>query len=365
MLTDHLLFTIPFFKHPIEITLLVLFGMIGNLLFTIRMLIQWISSEKNKQSVVPVSFWWLSVVATLVFLIYAYIKQDLPFLLGYLIPLVAYIRNLVIYYRPDRPARSMGPIMLLAFVGMGLMLWTLWQKQAATRVEITGRLEQAGSPLTGTRPYKVEFFNAAQGGERIGWPFPGATKLTADGGFKIVAKPSTKALGEGPVYYQLSLDASRNADQRLDSEDALRLRMPLAEVEEVLDGEEDAPSTGTQTAGETAPLVAEGAKVAGLTSTARRVGLDIWFYFGLLGNLVFTSRFIVAWVESEKRRESVLSMKFWVIGLVGSLMLLVYSLVRRDPVFILGFVFNGIPYVRNIMLIRKRERAAAQQAAQA
>ena len=179
MSKDTLLYTINLFNHPIHITLLTLFGMIGNILFTVRMLIQWLSSEKNKKSVVPVSFWWISLAGTIVFIIYAYLRHELPFILGYAVTMIPYVRNLAIHYRPNRPPRSMGAILMIAVAIGCVLLWATWAKQ-----------------------------------------------------------------GKG--------------------------------------------------------------------------NFDFWFYIGLIGNFVFMTRFIVAWVESEKQRQSVLPLSFWVSSSTAS-----------------------------------------------
>jgi lipid-A-disaccharide synthase-like uncharacterized protein len=78
-----------------------------------------------------------------------------------------------------------------------------------------------------------------------------------------------------------------------------------------------------------------------------------WLLFGLLGNLVFSSRFLVQWIASERARASVVPPVFWHLSLVGSLVLLAYALHRRDPVFVLAYLPNGFVYVRNLMLIRR------------
>ena len=78
-----------------------------------------------------------------------------------------------------------------------------------------------------------------------------------------------------------------------------------------------------------------------------------WLLFGLLGNLVFSSRFLVQWIASERARASVVPPVFWHLSLVGSLVLLAYALHRRDPVFVLAYLPNGFVYVRNLVLIRR------------
>lgn len=88
-------------------------------------------------------------------------------------------------------------------------------------------------------------------------------------------------------------------------------------------------------------------------------GFGIWKAVGFLGLLIFSSRFIVQWIVSERRKESVIPVSFWYLSIVGSLCLLAYALVQRDPVFILSYLFNGFIYIRNLYLIRARRSAQA------
>jgi lipid-A-disaccharide synthase-like uncharacterized protein len=78
-----------------------------------------------------------------------------------------------------------------------------------------------------------------------------------------------------------------------------------------------------------------------------------WLVFGLAGQAAFFSRFLVQWVASERARRSYIPMSFWYLSLVGSLILLVYAIHRREPVFLLGYLPNAVVYVRNIVLIRR------------
>ena len=89
-------------------------------------------------------------------------------------------------------------------------------------------------------------------------------------------------------------------------------------------------------------------------------GIRFWEIVGFLGLIVFSSRFVVQWIESERRKESVIPVSFWYLSIVGSLLLLSYALVRRDPVFILSYLFNGVIYVRNLYLIHRNRRAEAE-----
>jgi lipid-A-disaccharide synthase-like uncharacterized protein len=79
--------------------------------------------------------------------------------------------------------------------------------------------------------------------------------------------------------------------------------------------------------------------------------------WGIIGQIVFTFRFIYQWFYSEKRKQSILPMGFWVISLTGSLMVLTYAIVRKDPVLFIGQLFGLIVYSRNIIIgLKQRKR---------
>ncbi|MDP3339391.1 lipid-A-disaccharide synthase N-terminal domain-containing protein [Frigidibacter sp.] len=83
-----------------------------------------------------------------------------------------------------------------------------------------------------------------------------------------------------------------------------------------------------------------------------------WVIIGLVGQLLFTGRFLVQWLASEKARKSVVPVAFWWFSIGGGLILLAYALYRKDPVFILGQSMGLFIYVRNLWLIRAERRAA-------
>jgi lipid-A-disaccharide synthase-like uncharacterized protein len=76
-------------------------GLAGQGLFTARMLIQWFASEKEKRSVVPVSFWWLSVLGSSLLVAYFLWRKDLVGVLGQGAGWVIYLRNLWLIYRRE------------------------------------------------------------------------------------------------------------------------------------------------------------------------------------------------------------------------------------------------------------------------
>jgi lipid-A-disaccharide synthase-like uncharacterized protein len=80
---------------------------------------------------------------------------------------------------------------------------------------------------------------------------------------------------------------------------------------------------------------------------------DFWLAFGIGAQLLFTARFLVQWIASERAGRSVMPMAFWFFSLLGGLMTLVYGIVRREPVIIMGQALSVFIYVRNVMLILK------------
>ncbi|HEX7124153.1 MAG TPA: lipid-A-disaccharide synthase N-terminal domain-containing protein [Thermodesulfobacteriota bacterium] len=88
--------------------------------------------------------------------------------------------------------------------------------------------------------------------------------------------------------------------------------------------------------------------------------MRVWLLIGLLGQALFSARFLVQWVQSERRGESVVPLAFWYLSLAGGMALLAYAIWRRDPVFILGQAAGLVVYLRNLILIhRPRRRAPA------
>jgi lipid-A-disaccharide synthase-like uncharacterized protein len=81
-----------------------------------------------------------------------------------------------------------------------------------------------------------------------------------------------------------------------------------------------------------------------------------WVMIGLGGQLMFTMRFLVQWIASERARNSVVPMAFWYFSLGGGLILLAYALYRKDPVFILGQAMGLFIYARNLWLIYAHRR---------
>lgn len=83
------------------------------------------------------------------------------------------------------------------------------------------------------------------------------------------------------------------------------------------------------------------------------INLIIW---GSLAQIIFTLRFVFQWLYSEKRKESSLPTGFWILSLTGSLMILSYAIMRKDPVLFIGQMFGFIVYTRNIIIGVKSKR---------
>lgn len=79
----------------------------------------------------------------------------------------------------------------------------------------------------------------------------------------------------------------------------------------------------------------------------------IWIALGLAGQALFSARFLVQWLASERVRRSIIPTAFWWLSLAGGATLLTYAVWRRDPVFILGQGAGLLVYARNLMLIRQ------------
>ena len=78
---------------------------------------------------------------------------------------------------------------------------------------------------------------------------------------------------------------------------------------------------------------------------------QFWLSVGFVGQAFFSMRFLIQWIASEKRKESVIPISFWFFSIGGGVLLLVYALYRRDPVFIAGQALGLLVYVRNLYFI--------------
>jgi lipid-A-disaccharide synthase-like uncharacterized protein len=87
-----------------------------------------------------------------------------------------------------------------------------------------------------------------------------------------------------------------------------------------------------------------------------------WVLFGFLGQAIFASRFLVQWIMSEKKKESFVPKSFWYLSIAGGIVLLIYALYKKDPVFAIGQGSGLIVYIRNLMLITKKKERDVKEA---
>ena len=76
--------------------------------------------------------------------------------------------------------------------------------------------------------------------------------------------------------------------------------------------------------------------------------LDWWIALGFTAQLLFTARFAVQWIASERKNRMVIPLAFWLFSIGGGVLLLAYAIHRRDPVFIAGQGFGIFVYARNL-----------------
>ena len=84
-----------------------------------------------------------------------------------------------------------------------------------------------------------------------------------------------------------------------------------------------------------------------------------WVLLGYVAQIMFTMRFLVQWIASERAGKSVVPTSFWLFSIGGGFLLFVYALYRKDPVFILGQGLGFFIYLRNLYFILRERRAEA------
>ncbi len=211
-----------------ELTYITAIGFAAQLLFSARLIVQWLRSEKAGRVLTPVLFWQLSILASFLLFVYGILRNDFAIILGQVFSYFIYIRNL----------------------------------------QIKDRWRQI--------PFIIRLFSLLT-------PF-----LT---------------VGYGVFYFEESLK--------------LFLQNP------------DIP-----------------------------LKILIW---GSFGQVVFTLRFVYQWGYSEKIQSSVLPLGFWIISLIGSLLIISYGIYRLDLVLVLGQAFGLLIYTRNIILIFRNKRFELQE----
>jgi len=87
--------------------------------------------------------------------------------------------------------------------------------------------------------------------------------------------------------------------------------------------------------------------------------LNLWVIFGFCAQFIFFMRFVVQWWASEKAKKTVVPILFWYLSMLGTSMILIYSVKRKDIVFITASSLNFFLYLRNLIIAKKpcKERA--------
>jgi len=87
--------------------------------------------------------------------------------------------------------------------------------------------------------------------------------------------------------------------------------------------------------------------------------LDSWLVLGLVGQAIFSARFLTQWLASERAGKSVIPVSFWWMSLFGSVILFIYGLKRKEPVLVIGQCSGLWIYGRNLILLRREFRQQA------
>ncbi len=94
-----------------------------------------------------------------------------------------------------------------------------------------------------------------------------------------------------------------------------------------------------------------------LFTQSENAGIATWLMsVGVIGQIVYTGRFIYQWVIAENKQQSDLPINFWVISLVGSAILIFYAIIRKDPVLFASHAGGSVIYLRNIYIGRQAEK---------
>ena len=195
-------------------------GLTAQLLFSLRLIVQWQFSEKENKVVAPTFFWIVSLIASILFFIYGYLRNDFAIMLGQFITYYIYIRNLQLQNQWNRLRKGI----------------------------------------------QIVFIN-----------------------FPLIVLLITFLRGE--------FDFSQLFNQNF---------------------------------------------------------IPVWLLaLGIVSQLIFTLRFIYQWIISEKNKLSQLPSAFWVLSTVGSVIILIYSIFRKDPILFIGHAFGIIIYCRNLMILKK------------
>jgi lipid-A-disaccharide synthase-like uncharacterized protein len=196
-------------------------GFLAQVLFSSRLIVQWLTSEKQKRVVTPSLFWSLSLAASFLLFIYGYLRDDFAIMLGQILTYFIYIRN--------------------------LQIQNYWQK-----IHIILRRLFLLTPL-------ILF-----------------------------------------VYYYNN-------------------------------------------------------NIIDVNNLFKNEAIPLWLLLlGIFSQIVFTLRFIYQWWYSEKYKESILPFGFWLLSIIGSTLILIYAIIRRDPVLLAGHSVGVMIYIRNVILLKRQ-----------
>ena len=196
-------------------------GLIAQLLFSFRLLVQWVSSEKERKVIAPTLFWFISLIASLLLFIYGYLRNDFAIMLGQFITYYIYIRNLQLQHQ-----------------------WNKLQKGIRTLI----------------------------------------------------------------IYFPITIV-----------------------LISILKGEYD------------------------FDLLFNKEYISSWLLaLGIISQLIFTIRFIYQWIFSERIKTSQLPYGFWVISIFGSTLILIYAILRKDPILFIGQIFGLVIYIRNLMILKRQ-----------
>jgi lipid-A-disaccharide synthase-like uncharacterized protein len=197
-------------------------GFLAQLLFSGRLVLQWVLSEKSKKVLTPSLFWKLSLFASFLLFVYGYLRDDFAIMLGQALTYFIYIRN--------------------------LQLQGEWQKA----------------------PKVLQWFL---------WMFPALLIIYS--------------------YNNNTYDIDK---------------------------------------------------------LFRNEAIPVWLLiWGSIAQIIFTLRFVYQWIYSEKKKESSLPFGFWLLSLIGSIMILIYAVLRKDPVLLIGHLMGSVIYFRNIIILKKQD----------
>lgn len=82
-----------------------------------------------------------------------------------------------------------------------------------------------------------------------------------------------------------------------------------------------------------------------------------WLGIGFAGQALFSMRFLIQWLSTEKHRRSVIPVAFWHFSILGGATLLAYAIHRADPVFIVGQASGLFIYSRNLYFVLKERKS--------